>query len=116
MVAEENQRWQTCMFFCKFSWCYNFSWEDLTLVNFNLNQKAGFCIKIARKNYPQIKLPTKMPPNVMSVSYSGSENVNDSSVNVTKSAGNPVVYYVWKPRILSHSDFLTWIFQKKSIL
>ena len=32
-----------------------------------------------------------MPPNVMSVSYSGSENVNDSSVNVTKSAGNPVV-------------------------
>ena len=57
-----------------------------------------------------------MPPNVMSVSYSGSENVNDSSVNVTKSAGNPVVYYVWNPRILSHSDFLTWIFQKKSIL
>ena len=57
-----------------------------------------------------------MPPNVMSVSYSGSENVNDSSVNVTKSAGNPVVYYVWKSRILSHSDFLTWIFQKNSIL
>ena len=44
-----------------------------------------------RKNYPQTKLPTKKPPNVMSVSYSGSENVNDSSVNVTKSAGNPVV-------------------------
>ena len=48
MVAEENQRWQTCMFFCKFSWCYNFSWEDLTLVNFNLNQKAGISVFVSK--------------------------------------------------------------------